>query len=56
MLMISSQGNYCKLKTNGTYTSLDDPCPDFTNINWIIVSSASLSIRVNKGGIFPSAL
>ena len=37
-----------------TYTALDNSGTDFANIQRIIVTSATLGIRVNEGRIFPS--
>jgi hypothetical protein len=37
-----------------TYTRLDDASTDFTNIKRVVVTTASIRIRVNEGRIFPS--
>merc|ERR1719223_1457245 len=36
------------------FSWLNNASTNFTNVNWIVVPSATLSIRVDKGGIFPS--
>jgi hypothetical protein len=37
-----------------TYPRLDDASTDFTNIKRVVVTTASIRIRVNEGRIFPS--
>jgi hypothetical protein len=46
--MYTRHGNF------STYTTFDDPGSDFAHIYRIIVTSATLSVRVNKGRILPS--
>ena len=36
-----------------TYSWLDDPCADFTNIDRIVISSASFGVWVDVRRIFP---
>jgi hypothetical protein len=37
-----------------TYTRANDASTDFTNIKRVVVTTASIRIRVNEGRIFPS--
>jgi hypothetical protein len=32
---------------------MDDPCTDLTHIQWIIVSTTTIGIRMNKSRVFP---
>ena len=42
-----------KNQISQTYTTLDNSCTNFANIQRIVVTSATLSIGVDKGGVLP---